>query len=93
MPSDHIILTMTTDTTVAFVTPFEKERCKSTVSLSGSYVKKSNLVSSLPVMLREERLWNFSVFQSVHLSSLRNNEGQWGIQIHLHEIQVQVGMK
>jgi hypothetical protein len=67
MTSDHIIATVTLDTSFAFVIPFEFERSKSTVPLSCGY-QWSTLPSS--PMLWCEHLWNFSVLQRVHLSNL-----------------------
>jgi hypothetical protein len=57
--SDHIIATVTLNTIVAFVIPFEKELCKSTVPMTRGYQRSKMLTSPL-VMWREERILNFS---------------------------------
>jgi hypothetical protein len=58
MTSGHFIVTMTLDTIVVF---------DSTVAF---VIPLIALLTSMPVMWHEEHLWNFSVLQGVHLSSL-----------------------
>jgi hypothetical protein len=73
MISDHVIETMALDTIVVFDT-IVAFRVMSTVALSCFYQLGSPL-ASLPMMWREEHLWNFSVLQRVvRLSSLTRPE-------------------
>jgi hypothetical protein len=58
MTSEHIISTKTSDTIVAFYT---------TVAF---VIPSVALLTSMSVMWREEHLWNFSVLQRGHFSSL-----------------------
>jgi hypothetical protein len=58
MTSDHIIVTMTFDATVAFDT------------IVAFVIPLVALMKSSPVMLRDEHLWNFSALQRLHFSNL-----------------------
>jgi hypothetical protein len=59
---DHIVATMTLYTSVA-----------SDIIVS-FVIPLVALLTSSPVMWREEHLWNFSVLERVHLSNLVNKE-------------------
>jgi hypothetical protein len=73
MISDHIIATMTLDTIVAFVTPFEQEWSKFTVPLSRGYQRIDLMTSPLVLLSVAFQRFYACAYSLIMFNKLRNS--------------------